>query len=112
MSCRVEMFGRVPILRAVAAADVPTVQAHPKVNPGITGLQALFAALRVWGDVANRIEARTLLRHGVLRARGFELYGNTSVHNHCMCAGACGNVALWSISWLSQIMAPSSAAIR
>ena len=38
MSCRVEMLGRVLVLRAVAAAHVATVQTHPQVNPGIASL--------------------------------------------------------------------------
>ena len=64
-----KMLGRVLVLRAVAAAYVATVQTHPQVNPGVAGLQALFTALCVWADIANRIEMGTFVRHSVLRVQ-------------------------------------------
>jgi hypothetical protein len=39
MGARVTVFGRV------ATADMAAFQAHAQVNPGVAGLQAIFAAL-------------------------------------------------------------------
>jgi hypothetical protein len=50
------VFGGVFVLRRVATANVPAYLAKPKVHPGITYLQAFFAALRVWRHVLNLIE--------------------------------------------------------
>ena len=69
---RMEVLGCVPVLRTVTAAHVTAMQAHAQVNPGVAGLQALFTALCVGADVADRIEVRALLRHGVLRPSGCE----------------------------------------
>lgn len=69
---RVEMLGRVLVLRTVTAANVTTVKTHAQVNPGIASLQALFTTLRVGADVADRVEVCTLLRHGVLRSGGYK----------------------------------------
>jgi len=38
-----EMLGRVPILRIVAAADVPTGPAESQMDPGVAQLEALLA---------------------------------------------------------------------
>jgi hypothetical protein len=35
----------VPVRRAIAAADLAAFKADPQMEPGITGLQALFATL-------------------------------------------------------------------
>jgi hypothetical protein len=40
---RMEMLGRVPILRVVAATDVPTGPAESQVYPSIAELEALLA---------------------------------------------------------------------
>jgi hypothetical protein len=61
---RMEMLGRVLVLRTIAAAHMATVQTHAQVNPSVPSLQALFTASRVRHDVKDRIEVRTFLRHG------------------------------------------------
>jgi len=40
---RMEMLGRVPILRIVAAADVPTGPADSQMDPAVAQLEALLA---------------------------------------------------------------------
>ena len=61
-----EVFGRMLVPGAVAAAHVTAVKAHAEVDPGVAGLEALLSTIRVRTDVADRIEVRTLLRHGIL----------------------------------------------
>ena len=46
---RVEVLGRVLVLRGVAAADVTALPALAQVHPRVAHLQALFAALRRLG---------------------------------------------------------------
>jgi hypothetical protein len=41
----VEVGGSVAILGGIAAANLATLQAHAQVNPGISNLQAVLAAL-------------------------------------------------------------------
>jgi hypothetical protein len=50
------VFGRMFILRCIAAANVPASQANPQVNPGIPGFQAVLAPLRGRLDVVDLIE--------------------------------------------------------
>jgi hypothetical protein len=45
-----KVFGRVLVLRRVAAADVAAGHAEPQVDPGVADLQAVFAAIRARGD--------------------------------------------------------------
>jgi hypothetical protein len=46
----VEVLGGVFVFRRIAATDMAALQAQPQVHPRVTHLQALFAALCVWGD--------------------------------------------------------------
>jgi hypothetical protein len=55
----VEMFGRVLVLRRVAATDMPADQAQPQVNPRVVHLQTLFAAVCMRLHVLNLIEMST-----------------------------------------------------
>jgi hypothetical protein len=48
-----EMLGGVLVGRAVATADVSADEAEAKVNPLSADLEAVFAAVGRWGDVAN-----------------------------------------------------------
>jgi hypothetical protein len=52
----VEMFGRVLVLRRVAAADVPARFAQAQVNPIVSDLQTIFAAIRARRDIANLVQ--------------------------------------------------------
>ena len=45
---RMEMLGRVPILRIVAATDVSAGPAEPQVDPGIAQFEALLATAAPW----------------------------------------------------------------
>jgi hypothetical protein len=45
---RMEMLGRVPILRIVAATDVSAGPAEPQVDPGIAQFEALLATPAPW----------------------------------------------------------------
>ena len=49
MICVVEMFGRVLIFRAVAAADVSANKTHAQTHPAVAGLDAVFAHRDVSG---------------------------------------------------------------
>jgi hypothetical protein len=60
---RMEMPGRVLILRGVTATNMATDEAEAQVNPTITGFQALLAAARTWGDLLYLVEMRTLFCH-------------------------------------------------
>ena len=62
-----EVLGRVSVLGTVAAPDVAAVQTHAQMNPSVTRFQALFTTWGIGPDVANRIEVRALLTHGVLQ---------------------------------------------
>jgi hypothetical protein len=55
-----EMSGRVFILRVVTAAHMSTGEAEAQVDPGVTDLQAILAAVGTGGDVSYLVEMRTL----------------------------------------------------
>jgi hypothetical protein len=55
-----EMPGRVFILRVVTAAHMATGEAEAQVDPGVTGFQAILAAVGTGGDVSYLVEMRTL----------------------------------------------------
>jgi len=59
------MFGRVLVLRGIAAAHVPAGHAQAQMHPAITELQAFLTAGGVRADVANRIEMGALRDHAV-----------------------------------------------
>jgi len=65
----VVVFGGMLVLRAIAAANVPTRQAEPQVHPSITQLQAFLAAGRGRLHIPNLFHVLASLRHG----RGFSL---------------------------------------
>lgn len=55
-----EMPGRVLILRVVTAAHMATGEAEAQVDPGVTDLQAILAAVGTGGDVSYLVEMCTL----------------------------------------------------
>jgi hypothetical protein len=61
------MLGGVFVFRIIAAADVPTDQAKPQMNPGIAHLQAFLAALAAGFDLSNFTEmfAARCCGHGI-----------------------------------------------
>jgi hypothetical protein len=59
----VKVFGGVLVLRRIAAADVPALEAQTQVNPRIAHLHALFAFVLVRLPDLNRIEMCALFRH-------------------------------------------------
>ena len=59
MLCRVEMFGRVPVLRRIAAPHVPAFQAYPQVNPPISRFHAVFAYVFGRLAIARRLHVFT-----------------------------------------------------
>src|SRR5437868_325957 len=71
MSHLVEVRGRVPVRRRVAAADLPARQAHAEVHPAVARLQALLAAEQRIGqlDDLHALDMRATHRAIVSRAR-------------------------------------------
>src|SRR5439155_17763775 len=63
----VEMLGGVLVLRLVAAADMAAAEAQPEMDPWVTGLQALLAAIGVRFEVSDLVEVRAGDRHSLLR---------------------------------------------
>src|SRR5689334_6513512 len=68
MAGRVEVFGGVPILRVVAAADMAADQALTQVDPGVAHLQALLATVATRRHVANLIQVSAMRNHAILLA--------------------------------------------
>jgi hypothetical protein len=60
---RVEMLGRVAILRVVAAADVAADHAEAQVQPPIAQVQALFATITARRDFLDLIDMLTGFHH-------------------------------------------------
>jgi hypothetical protein len=58
-----EMLGRVPILRVVAATDVSAGPAEAQMDPGIAQLEALLATATAWTVGSHKIQMTTLCRH-------------------------------------------------
>src|SRR5262249_31714157 len=56
---RVEMLGRVLVLRRIATANVAAREAHAQMHPRIARLEALFAAAGVRLDVVDLVLVRT-----------------------------------------------------
>jgi hypothetical protein len=48
-----KVFGRVLVLRAVAAANVATDHTEPEMHPVIADLQAFLTTIRARGDLLN-----------------------------------------------------------
>jgi len=61
-----EVFGGMPVLGVIAAANMPTFQTDAQMNPSIADLEALLTALRAWRHVTNLIQVSALpwLCHG------------------------------------------------
>jgi hypothetical protein len=57
--CLMEVFGRVPVRRVIAAGDVSAFEAQSQVNPARADLQTILAAFRARRDVAYLIQVRT-----------------------------------------------------
>src|SRR5262245_29852474 len=66
MLARPEVLRRMPVLRRVAAADVPAREAEPQMYPPIAHAQTLLAALRGGLDLDHPIEMRTRCHLGLL----------------------------------------------
>jgi len=61
---RMKVFGRVLVLRLIAAADMSALQAQPQVYPRCAHREALFTTLRrVRRDVAHSVEVRAFQTH-------------------------------------------------
>jgi hypothetical protein len=61
---RMEMLGRVPILRIVAATDMPAGPAESQVHPSIAELEALLATPGAWAIGPYKVQMSALRRHG------------------------------------------------
>jgi len=68
-----KVFCRVPVLRIVAAPDVPANQTFAQVHPAIAHLEALLAAIARRANVANLLKVRTSL---YLHGRDYDLFVN------------------------------------
>jgi hypothetical protein len=55
----VEMFGRVFVLRGIAATHVAAFQTQPQMNPGVVHFQALLAAVGMRLHVLDLVEMGT-----------------------------------------------------
>src|SRR4029077_5045568 len=60
---RMEVLGRVPILRVIAATDMPAGPAKSQVHPSIAELEALLATATTWTIGAHKAQMGTLSRH-------------------------------------------------
>jgi hypothetical protein len=67
MLCLVKVLGRVLVLRGIAAADLPTLQTHAEVDPGIAHLYAFFANMLVGVFNLYVVEVGALFWHGGLQ---------------------------------------------
>jgi hypothetical protein len=56
-----KMLGGVPVLRGIAAADMPACEAQTKVHPPVPHLQTFFAAFRMRLDIFDLIQMLTLI---------------------------------------------------
>jgi hypothetical protein len=56
---RVEMSGRVFVLRRIAATHMAADHAQPKVDPGVVQFQTLFTAVGARLDVLDLVEMST-----------------------------------------------------
>jgi hypothetical protein len=58
-----KVFGRVLVLRGIAASDMPARQAQPQVNPGVAGLDAVFANVFIATPDLDLIQMGALISH-------------------------------------------------
>jgi hypothetical protein len=73
---RMEMPGRVPILRIVAAADMAAGSAEPQMHPSIAELEALLATATTWTVGPHNLYMPTLCRHGISSEPATKLHPN------------------------------------
>jgi hypothetical protein len=66
MPGRMEMLGRVPAWRLIAAADMAASPADAQVQPGLAYFQALFAPEYTRKNVADPCKMPTKFRHTLL----------------------------------------------
>jgi hypothetical protein len=59
----VEVFGGMFVLRRIAAADVPTLQAQAQMHPGIAHLETFLAAFAAGRDFFDFFLVRAGLSH-------------------------------------------------
>ena len=64
MPGRVEMLGRVLVLRVIATADMPAGPAQAQMHPGIAHLQAFFAAVGVRPISLDEVQMGAAAGHG------------------------------------------------
>jgi hypothetical protein len=62
-----EVLGGMLVLRRIAAADLPALQAHAEVDPGISCLYALFTDVLIGVFDLDVVEVSALLRHECLQ---------------------------------------------
>jgi hypothetical protein len=62
----VKVLGGVLILGRVTTPDIPADQAHAQVNPGVAGLNAVFANVFIGLSYFDLIEVGALFRHRFL----------------------------------------------
>jgi hypothetical protein len=58
-----EVLSRVPILRVIAATDVPAGPAKSQMHPSIAKLEALLATATTWTIGSHEAQMSTLSRH-------------------------------------------------
>src|SRR6266699_6171652 len=73
---RMEMLGRVPILRIVAATDVCAGPAQAPMDPGIAELEALLATASTRPIGAHKIQMTALPSHETYGARALAAGGS------------------------------------
>jgi proline racemase len=61
-----EMLRRMLILGRITAANVPAFQAKAQMDPGIAGLDAIFADVGIGGLKFDLLHVTTALGHGFL----------------------------------------------
>ena len=66
MLAAMEMLGRVLVFRRIATSNVPAFQAKAQMDPGIAGLDAVFADIRIGGLEFDLLHVTTALGHGFL----------------------------------------------
>jgi hypothetical protein len=72
MFYRVKVLGSVAVLGRIATANFSAHQTHAQVNPGVPGLNTLFADVLVGRPNLDLVKMRTLLLHFSSSTFGFE----------------------------------------
>ena len=79
MLCAVEMFGRMLVLRGIAAADVAAFQAETQVYPCVSEFDAIFTDMFVRADQLDMVEM-IALSHNCLHSIQFRCRESAMVH--------------------------------